>query len=76
MNIKDSLDYQYVIKVVDIQGNEKMVRIPIKGQVSDQIKKKEIKETDYMASAYNGLSAKGNNMDVYIPGGSFTRMPI
>lgn len=70
LNIKDSLDYQYVIKVIDFKGNEKLVRIPIKGQISDKIKKREIKETDYLASASNGLSAKGNTMDVYIPGGS------
>ncbi|WP_026935342.1 M23 family metallopeptidase [Christiangramia echinicola] len=70
LNIKDSLDYQYVIKVIDFKGNEKLVRIPIKGQISVKIKKREIKETDYLASASNGLSAKGNTMDVYIPGGS------
>ncbi len=70
LNIKDSLDYQYTIKVTDFKGNEKVVRIPIKGQISDQIKKREVQETDYLASASNGLSAKGHTMDVYIPEGS------
>ncbi len=70
LNIKDSLDYQYTIRVTDFKGNEKVVRIPIKGQISDQIKKREIKETNYLASASNGLSAKGHTMDVYIPEGS------
>ncbi|MCH4823349.1 M23 family metallopeptidase [Gramella lutea] len=70
LHIKDSLDYQYTIRVTDFKGNEKLVRIPIKGQVSDNIKKRETLETDFLASADNGLSAKGNIMDVYIPGGS------
>jgi len=70
LNVKDSLDYQYTIKVIDFKGNEKLVRIPIKGQISDNIKKRDKKETEYLASASNGLSAKGDKIDVYIPGGS------
>ncbi|WP_300435277.1 M23 family metallopeptidase [Christiangramia sp.] len=70
LNIKDSLDYQYTIKVTDFKGNERTVRIPIKGQISDNIKKREQKATDYLASASDGLSAKGEKIDVYIPGGS------
>ncbi len=70
LNIKDSLDYQYTIRVTDIKGNEKLVRIPIKGRISDNIKKRELVETDYLASASEGFSAKGNIMDVYIPAGS------
>ena len=70
LNIKDSLDYQYTIKVTDVKGNEKLVRIPIKGQISDKIQKREKYETEYLASSANGLSAKGDKMDVYIPGGS------
>ncbi|MFV9482207.1 M23 family metallopeptidase [Christiangramia sp. ASW11-125] len=70
LNIKDSLDYQYTIRVTDLKGNEKLIRIPIKGQISDKIVKREKLETEYLASSDNGLSAKGGKMDVYIPGGS------
>ncbi|CAL66848.1 M23 family metallopeptidase [Christiangramia forsetii] len=70
LNVKDSLDYQYTIRVTDFKGNEKLVRIPIKGQISDQIQKKEKLETEYFASNAKGLSAKGEKIDVYIPGGS------
>ena len=70
LNVKDSLDYQYTIKVTDFKGNEKLVKIPIKGQISDNIKKRDKKKTEYLASASNGLSAKGDKIDVYIPGGS------
>ncbi|MDR5592026.1 M23 family metallopeptidase [Christiangramia sp. SM2212] len=70
LNVKDSLDYQYTIKVTDYKGNEKLVRVPIKGQISDNIKKRDKKETDFLASANNGLSAKQGKIDVYIPGGS------
>lgn len=70
LNIKDSLDYQYTIRVTDIQGNEKLVRIPIKGQISDRIQKKQKIETPYLARANAGFSVKENNIDVYIPEGS------
>ncbi|MCG9972038.1 M23 family metallopeptidase [Christiangramia crocea] len=70
LNIKDSLDYQYTIRVTDIQGNEKVVRIPIKGQISDRIQKKERNETPYLARANEAFSVKENNIDVYIPEGS------
>ena len=70
LNIQDSLDYQYTVRVTDYKGNEKLVRIPIKGQISADNIKKQVKETEYLASASNGFSAKGNIMDVYIPGGS------
>ncbi|MDX1542492.1 MAG: M23 family metallopeptidase [Christiangramia sp.] len=70
LNIKDSLDYQYTIRVTDIQGNEKLVRIPIKGQISDRIQKREKRETPYLARANEAFSVKENNIDVYIPAGS------
>ncbi len=70
LNIKDSLDYQYTIKVTDFKGNERLVRIPIKGQISDQIKKRNVMATEFLASAEGGFSARGNNMDIYIPEGS------
>ncbi len=67
LNIKDSLDYNYTIIVRDFKGNEKLVRIPIKGQISDHIKKKEDNETSFLAKAGEAFSAEGNNIDVYIP---------
>ncbi len=70
LNIKDSLDYQYTIRVTDFKGNEKLVRIPIKGQVSDNLSKKEINKTNYFASASEGFSAKEDKIDIYIPEGS------
>ncbi|MCP9200756.1 M23 family metallopeptidase [Gramella sp. GC03-9] len=70
LNIKDSMDYQYTIKVTDIKGNEKLVRIPIKGQQSENIKKRPDNSTEYLASATEGFSAKNGNIDIYIPAGS------
>ncbi len=67
LNIKNSLDYNYTIKVRDYKGNVKVVRIPIKGQIIDNIKKKEEIETSYLVKASEAFSAKGNNIDVYIP---------
>ena len=70
LNIKDSLDYQYTIQVTDFKGNKKLVRIPIKGMAGANIKKKVTIETDFLASAGEGFSAKGSTMDIYIPEGS------
>lgn len=70
LNIKDSLDYQYQITVTDIQGNEKIVRIPIKGQVSDKIQKRKVNETNYLARSNAAFSVKENNIDIFIPEGS------
>ncbi|MFV8226874.1 M23 family metallopeptidase [Christiangramia aquimixticola] len=67
LNIKDSLDYQYTIKVTDLKGNERLVRIPIKGQISNKIQPKETPKTEYFATRGSGLSVKGEKMDVYIP---------
>ncbi|AVR46733.1 peptidase M23 [Christiangramia fulva] len=70
LNIKDSLDYLYTIKVSDIKGNEKIVRIPIKGRFSDNFQKKEPEKTDYFVNSGENFSAKGEKADVFIPAGS------
>ena len=70
LNIKDSLDYQYTIKVTDFAGNEKTVRIPIKGQISGNIKPKLNQETPYFATASKAFSLKNQGIDVYIPANS------
>ncbi len=67
LNIKDSLDYQYTIRVSDFKGNEKVVRIPIKGQASGKLEKRENKVTDFFVVASNNFSAKGENTDIFIP---------
>ena len=70
LNIQDSLDYQYSITVTDFKGNKRIVQIPIKGRISDQIKKRENRETPYLAKADENFSASHNGMSVYIPGGA------
>lgn len=70
INIKDSLDYQYTIKVSDLKGNESIIRIPIKGRYSSQVKEEPTEATDYLAKANAPFNTSGNNIDVYIPEGS------
>ncbi|MFD1096199.1 M23 family metallopeptidase [Salegentibacter chungangensis] len=70
LEIKDSLNYNYTIKVSDFAGNESLIRIPIQGDYSDQIRQAENKETEYFAEANKAFSAEANGIDVYIPKGS------
>lgn len=70
LNIKDSLDYQYTIKVSDVKGNEKIIRIPINGKFSENIQRRQPEKTDYFVDASENFSAKGDKADVYIPAGS------
>ena len=67
LEIKDSLNYNYVIKVRDFAGNERVVRIPIQGHYSTNIEPAEDDTTDYFAQASQAFSAEDNGIDVYIP---------
>lgn len=70
VNIKDSLTYMYSIKVSDFAGNQKIIRIPIKGQQYSNIKPFSTTETDYFVEANQAFSTEQNGIDVYIPKGS------
>jgi len=70
LDIKDSLDYMYNISVVDYKGNQRTIRIPIKGRQAAITSPKNIKKTDYFAQANEAFSAEEGPIDVYIPKGS------
>lgn len=70
LNIQDSLSYLYNIKVLDFAGNERIIRIQIKGKQTNNIIPKNIKKTDYFAQANQAFSVEENGIDVYIPKGS------
>lgn len=70
LNIEDSLDYVYSIKVVDFSGNERLVRIPIKGSHSEKIQPKNILQTDHFVQANQAYNVDENGIDIYIPKGS------
>ncbi|WP_373056055.1 M23 family metallopeptidase [Zunongwangia sp. H14] len=67
LNIQDSLNYNYTIKVQDFAGNESVIRIPIQGKFSDNIQPKQLKETEYFVEASQPFSTEENGIDVYIP---------
>ena len=67
LNIKDSLDYSYVISVSDFSGNERIIRIPIQGKNSSEIKPKQDLQTDYFVQANQAFQVEENGIDVYIP---------
>jgi hypothetical protein len=70
INVEDSLTYLYNIKVMDFAGNQRIIRIPIKGKRPDNVTPRNISKTDYFAQANQAFSAEENGIDVYIPKGS------
>ena len=70
LNIKDSLDYNYTIRVTDFSGNERVIRVPIRGRNSGEIQPKKVKKTDYFVNANQAFTAEENGIDFYIPAGS------
>ena len=70
LNIQDSLTYLYNIKVLDFDGNQRIIRIQIIGKQNNNIIPKEIKKTDYFVQADQAFSIEENGIDVYIPKGS------
>ncbi len=67
VNVQDSLNYVYSIKVLDQAGNEKIVRIPVKGNQPGNIQSKKIMETDYFVKANQNFSIEENGVDIFIP---------
>ncbi|MDT0676324.1 M23 family metallopeptidase [Autumnicola musiva] len=70
LNIQDSLNYNYTIKVLDFAGNESIIRIPIQGKSGNNIQARKLEETEYFAQADQPFSTEQNGIDVYIPKGS------
>ena len=67
LNVKDSLSYNYTIKVSDFEGNERIVNIPVEGKNRTDIKKDPAPLTDYFVPANEGAQFEANGIDVYIP---------
>ncbi|HSP11999.1 MAG TPA: M23 family metallopeptidase [Salegentibacter sp.] len=70
LNIQDSLDYNYTIKVTDYSGNERLIRVSIRGRNSGEIQPKKINKTDYFVNASQAFAAEENGIDFYLPSGS------
>lgn len=67
LNVRDSLSYDYTIKVTDFAGNECIVRVPIAGKMTTDIDPKEKKTTPYFVSANEATHFEDKGIDVYIP---------
>lgn len=70
LSIKDSLSYQYTIKVKDYAGNETRINIPIVGKVDTLVKPRETTVTDHYAYADQPFSHAEGKFTVYIPKGA------
>ncbi|MGB7785987.1 MAG: M23 family metallopeptidase [Salinimicrobium sp.] len=67
LNVQDSLSYNYVIKVTDYSGNQRVVNIPIQGKMQSNVVPKEDKTTDFFVEAGKAANFEGNGIDVYFP---------
>lgn len=67
LNIQDSLNYVYTIKVSDFAGNERLVRIPIQGRNIDNPPAQNIQKTEFFVDANQAFTVEENGIDVYIP---------
>jgi len=67
LNVRDSLSYDYTVKITDFAGNECIVRVPISGKMSTNIDPKENKTTPYFVSADEAAHFEDKGIDVYIP---------
>ena len=67
LDVKDSLSYNYVIKVTDFSGNQRVVNIPVVGRMESNVIPKEDKTTDYLVEAGKAANFEGSGIDVYFP---------
>ena len=67
LNVQDSLSYNYVVKVSDFAGNERIVRIPVEGKHMSEIRSKPEKTSEYFVEAGTGAQFEENGIDVFIP---------
>lgn len=70
INVQDSLNYIYSIKVTDFAGNERLVRVNIQGRQPAVKPAKQLPETDYFVQAGQAFNVDENGIDAYIPKGS------
>lgn len=70
LNIEDSLNYVYSIKVLDFDGNERLIRIPVQGKHPGTNISRVKNETDHFVRANQAYNVEENGIDIYIPKGS------
>ncbi len=67
LEVKDSLSYNYNIRITDFAGNERIVRIPVQGKYEEKITPKDDKTTQYFVAANEVTHFEDKGIDVYIP---------
>lgn len=70
LNIEDSLNYVYSIKVLDFEGNERLIRIPIQGKHPGTTISRAQNATEHFVYANQPYNVEENGIDIYIPKGS------
>lgn len=67
VNVQDSMSYNYTIRITDFAGNERIIRIPIEGEMSEIPIVKEEDTTAYFVPAAEATLFEENGIDVYFP---------
>lgn len=67
LNVLDGFSYNYVIKVRDFAGNQRIIRIPVEGRKTENILPKEEFTTPYFVQADQNTVFEENGIDVYFP---------
>ncbi|WP_424493419.1 M23 family metallopeptidase [Salinimicrobium sp. GXAS 041] len=67
IDVKDSISYNYRIRVTDFAGNERLVTIPIEGKMPQNMTAPKKIETDYFVNSEEATAFEANGIDVYIP---------
>lgn len=67
VNVQDSLSYNYTIRITDFAGNERIIRIPIEGRMSENPVVKEKDSTAYFVPARESTLFEEKGIDVYLP---------
>lgn len=67
VNVQDRMSYTYTIRISDFAGNERIIRIPIEGEMNNNPIVKEEDTTAYFVPADEATLFAEKGIDVYFP---------
>lgn len=73
LDVKDSLSYNYNIRITDFEGNERMIHIPVQGKYQNNITPEEDRTTQFFVAANKATHFEDQGIDIYIPENSLYR---
>lgn len=67
LEIRDSINYKYIVKVKDFKGNKTTIHIPIRFKPIKEKNKDSVKKTNYFVKHENAFAFDKGIIDIYIP---------